>query len=106
MLGVSKPPYREWEWHDLGLYFGGPNLVETPDWWIAAGRIFTNNGPKTVLAWLDVEKKTLKPILELPSGGDTSYPGLVWRQGRLWVSYYASHEGKASIYLAKVALRP
>jgi hypothetical protein len=106
MLGVSKPPYREWEWHDLGLYFGGPNLVETPDWWIAAGRILADDGPKTVLAWLDVEKKTLKPILELPSGGDTSYPGLVWRQGRLWVSYYASHEGKASIYMAKVALHP
>ncbi|OQB35591.1 MAG: hypothetical protein BWY09_02248 [Candidatus Hydrogenedentes bacterium ADurb.Bin179] len=44
------------------------------------------------------------PVLELPSGGDTSYPGLVWYDGLLWVSYYASHEGKTSIYLAKVKL--
>ena len=43
------------------------------------------------------------PVLTLPSGGDTSYPGLVWHDGLLWISYYSSHEGKKSaIYLAKV----
>jgi len=40
-------------------------------------------------------------LLRLPSGGDTSYPGLVWHGGLLWVSYYSSHEGRASIYLAR-----
>jgi hypothetical protein len=40
--------------------------------------------------------------LRLPSGGDTSYAGLVWHENLLWVSYYASHEGKTAIYLAKV----
>src|SRR5205085_7380324 len=45
-----------------------------------------------------------EPVLTLPSGGDTSYAGLVWHEGLLWVSYYSSHEGKASIYLAKVRL--
>ena len=39
-----------------------------------------------------------EPLLTLPSGGDTSYPGLVWHDGLLWVSYYSSHEGKAAIY--------
>ena len=43
-----------------------------------------------------------EPALTLPSGGDTSYPGLVWHDGLLWVSYYSSHEGKSAIYLAKV----
>jgi hypothetical protein len=57
------------------------------------------------LAWLDVENKKLTPILQLPSGGDTSYPGLVWRDGFLWVSYYSSHEAKTSIYLAKVEIK-
>jgi hypothetical protein len=56
------------------------------------------------LAVLDVEQKSLQPILQLPSGGDTSYPGLVWQDDHLWVSYYSSHEGKAKIYLAKVRL--
>ena len=37
-------------------------------------------------------------------GGDTSYAGLVWREDLLWISYYSSHEGKTSIYLAKVSI--
>jgi hypothetical protein len=106
MLGISPPPYAEWQWHDLGLYFGGPNFIKLPGGrWIAAGRVLRDDGPKTELAWLDVENKVLQPILQLPSGGDTSYPGLAWHEGTLWVSYYSSHEGKACIYLAKVELR-
>jgi hypothetical protein len=105
MLGVSEPPYTNWQWHDLGIFFGGPNFIEVPGGrWIAAGRIHTGAGPKTVVASLDVNAKTLTPILELPSGGDTSYPGLVWHDGALWVSYYSSHEANTSIYLAKMRI--
>ena len=42
----------------------------------------------------------------LTSGGDTSYAGLVWHDEVLWISYYSSHEGKTSIYLAKVKIPP
>ncbi|MEK8105428.1 hypothetical protein NKG94_10170 [Micromonospora sp. M12] len=35
----------------------------------------------------------LTELVALPSGGDTSYPGLVWHDDLLWVSYYSSHEG-------------
>jgi hypothetical protein len=105
LLGISRSPYTDWRWHDLKIYFGGPNFIQIPDRrWIAAGRIIHPDAHKTALAWLDVEKKELTPILTLPSGGDTSYPGLVWHDGLLWVSYYSSHEGKTSIYLAKVAI--
>jgi hypothetical protein len=61
---------------------------------------------RTALCWLDVEAGKLTEFLTLPSGGDTSYPGLVFYEGLLWVSYYSSHEGKTSIYLAKVKLPP
>jgi hypothetical protein len=102
-FGSSKPPYTDWQWHDLGTFVGGPNFIQLPSGkWIAAGRFFNDKTPKTKLAWLDVEKNTIEPILELPSGGDTSYPGLVWRDDSLWMSYYSSHEGKANIYLAKI----
>ncbi len=43
-----------------------------------------------------------EPALTLKSGGDTSYAGLVWYDGLLWMSYYSSHEGKSAIYLAKI----
>jgi hypothetical protein len=30
---------------------------------------------------------------------------MVWHESLLWVSYYASHEGKTAIYVARVRLR-
>lgn len=106
-LGVSQPPYEQWQWDDLHEFFGGPNLLQLPDGqWIAAGRIERDGKPTTDVALLDVAAKTLTPLLSLPSGGDTSYPGLVYRDGVLWVSYYSSHEEKTNIYLAKVRLTP
>jgi hypothetical protein len=105
MFGASRPPYTEWKWHDLGMHVGGPNFIRLPTGqWIAAGRFFHDKTPKTELASLDVEKSTIEPILSLPSGGDTSYPGLVWHDDVLWVSYYSSHEGKTNVYLAKVRI--
>ena len=105
MLGISQPPYEKWEWHDLGRRLGGPNFIQIPNGsWLAAGRLY-DGGARTELLELDIEARKLKPLLRLPSGGDTSYPGLVWHDDLLWMSYYASHEGRTSIYLAKIALQ-
>ncbi len=103
-LGHSRPPYRAWEWQDLGVRLGGPDMLRVPDGRIvAAGRLY-NPRQRTALCWLDPREATLTEFLTLPSGGDNSYPGLVFHDGLLWVSYYSSHEEKAAIYLAKVQL--
>lgn len=103
-LGRSLRPYVEWTWTELPLAVGGPNLLRTPDGalWVA-GRRATAEGPTTVLSTLTLDG-TLTPVLTLPSGGDTSYPGLVWHDGLLWLSYYSSHEGRTAIYLARIRL--
>jgi hypothetical protein len=103
-LGLSKPPYKQWMWKDLGVRIGGPHMTELPDGRLVAGGRSYEGGAHTTLWWLDAEAGRLEEIITLPSGGDTSYPGLVFHDGLLWVSYYASHEGKTSIYLAKVKL--
>jgi hypothetical protein len=103
-LGRSKPPYTEWTWKDLGMHLGGPALIQLPDGRLLAGGRSHVGKDHTELAWLDSEAGALTEFLTLPSGGDTSYPGLVWRDGVLWVSYYSSHEGKTAVYLARVKL--
>ena len=107
MLGISRGDYTQWQWHDLGPEFngfGGPNLIQLPTgYWLAAGRMH-QDGPHTALCHLDVTNHTMTKLLKLPSGGDTSYPGLLWHDGLLYLSYYSSHEGKASIYLAKIRI--
>lgn len=105
LLGVSRPDYTKWQWHDLGAQFngfGGPNLVKTSGGhWIGAGRMH-DGGAHTALTCVNVKNGTMSKLMRLPGGGDTSYPGLVWYDGILYVSYYSSHEGKTNIYLAKV----
>jgi hypothetical protein len=102
LLGVAKPPYSSWQWKDLGVYFGGPNFLKTPaGHWIGAGRIIDDSA-HTDVTWIDADNGKMVSILRLPSGGDCSYPGMVWHEDLLWLSYYSSHEGRTSIYLAKV----
>lgn len=125
-LGTAKPPYKEWSWRDLDLYVGGPCLIRVPDGRLIAGgrrlidpatdpSVPTHSdgkfkgqkmipGRRCSLWELDLAQAKLHELVTLPSGGDTSYPGLVWHNGLLWVSYYSSHEGKTCIHLAKVKL--
>jgi hypothetical protein len=108
MLGISLPPYTEWNWKDLGTRIGGPQMIQLPDGrFLAIVRLYGGDGwhpARTSLCWVDARKGTITETLELPSGGDTSYPGMVYNNGILWVSYYSSHEEKTSIYLAKVKI--
>jgi len=102
-IGRSKPPYTQWTWDEIGHRLGGPNFIVLSDgalW--AASRKYSDAGPTTVLARMT--RQGYEPVLTLPSGGDTSYAGMVWHDGLLWMSYYSSHEGKARIYLAKIRL--
>lgn len=101
-LGMSKPPYVDWDWKDSGVRVGGPNFIKLPNGrWIGAGRLY-DGGARTALFEVNFTNGTIEPLLRLPSGGDTSYPGLVWHDDLLWVSYYSSHEGNTNIYLAKI----
>lgn len=105
MLGISKPPYTNWNWNDLGIRIGGPKMIFIKDnRFLAAVRLYANDDAWTALCWIDLKKMTLKEGLKLPSGNDTSYAGLVEREGFIWVSYYSSHEEKTAIYFAKVKL--
>lgn len=103
-LGIAKPPYTQWTWKDLGVRIGGPKMIQLPDGRFVAGVRLYDGRVRTALCGIDAQQGTLRELLAFPSGGDTSYPGLVWHEGILWISYYASHEGKTNIYLAKVKL--
>lgn len=104
-IGSSMPPYTYWSWNASKYYFGGPNFVLLPDgtMW-AAGRFLVKTPygliAKTILSGMNM--KALTPRLVLPSHGDTSYPGMVYWDRFLWVSYYSTHEEKTAIYLAKI----
>ena len=107
MIGSAPPPFTEWSWKELPLALGGPELLVLDDGrMIAAGR--RSEGvdgwrKRTVLGEVDLAGNWTE-LAVLPSGGDTSYPGMVLEGSELLVSYYSSHEGKSAIYLARLRL--
>ncbi len=106
-FGTSKPPYTKWHWHDLGIYIGGPAAVAlNGNLYIVAGRhIDWESHQFTTKIWLFNSKtKILSELQTLPSGGDTSYPGLVIEGDNLYVSYYSSHiDNQARVYMAHLS---
>ena len=103
MIGKAAYPYNQWTWKETDWSVGGPALINIPGKGIfGSGRCTIDGIPRTVVGKVDQEGFT--PLLALPSGGDCSYPGMVYLDGVLWMSYYSSHEGKTSIYLSKIKL--
>jgi len=131
-IAVAKPPFTDWRLQDLGESIPAPRLV------VAGGREYVigrqhlrergglggsgdaggPDGPGRIVErrtsiW-QVAEDGVVHVLDLPSGGDTSYVGAVQQEdGALLLSYYSQHEVKtgekhflypANIYLAKVRL--
>lgn len=108
----AAPPYTEWACTSLGRNIGGPMLARWGDRYLVGGRRNIDPAqPRTVLYWL--EDDAIEEVLELPSGGDNSYPGFVeMSPTKGLLSYYSSHEGSgtslapSAIYLADLTMVP
>jgi HEAT repeat protein len=103
-IGQASVPYTDWSWKEANARVGGPALMLTPSGRLLGGGRLYDGKVRTSLFWVDPQNATFTECLTLPSGGDTSYPGLVLFDGTLYVSYYSSHENKTAIYLAKCRL--
>lgn len=105
-IGVSRAPYKDWSWKEQPVRLGGPEFVALPNGKLvgATRGHLAERKTNTYLAWLELDGAVTQ-IVALPSGGDTSYAGMVIRNGKLLVSYYASHEGKSAIYLATLSIK-
>ena len=103
VMAKSTFPYEEWTFQKMPMRLGGPNFIfdKNQSNIIAGTRIHEGTSTSTGIF---VKKGTedFKEIIRLPSAGDTSYPGMVMYGNYLWLTYYSSHEGKTSIYLAKI----
>lgn len=110
-IGTSVPPYTQWKWKDLGIRICGPHMIILPDGrFLAIVRLYDGvtkiRDLRTSICWINPHSGKITEALKLPSGGDTSYAGIVSHNGILWVSYYSTHEEKTSIYLAQIKINP
>ncbi len=108
-LGIARPPYEHWDWKDLGERIGGPHWIMLPDGRLCAAVRLYDGHVRTALVIVDPQQGRMRELLRLPSAGDTSYAGLVFHEGQLWISYYSQHESlgnhfQTAIYVAQVKL--
>ena len=102
-LGISVSPFKEWSWCDINAKLGGPNVIPLPSGKLVLGTRNYGKVCRTAIGPLTLNGR-FSPNVVLPSGGDTSYPGLVVYDNKLWVSYYSSHEDRTAIYMATIPL--
>jgi hypothetical protein len=103
VLAHSKYPYDSWNYNKLDFRLGGPNFVFRGNDKLIIGTRKYQGKVQTHLLVTTLTGEIKKEII-LPSGGDTSYPGMLIHKNKLWVSYYSSHEGNSSIYFTAIPL--
>jgi hypothetical protein len=97
----SKAPFTNWDFQKMNIRLGGPNFIFTEDGKIVAGTRVYESKVSTAL-YAGEPSGQFRKIFTFPSGGDTSYPGMVLHDNKLWVSYYSTHEGKSAIYMSVI----
>lgn len=104
VFASSTFPYTEWAYNKMSIRLGGPNfLFLDENRFVVGSRFHQEGGSKTGIFTTDL-KGSIESKIILPSGGDTSYPGMIFHKKDLWVMYYSSHEEKSNIYLAKIPI--
>ncbi len=110
LLCKSRAPFAEWSRIKLERQIGGPMLAKWGNRYLVGGRKSEPGKPSRTALWWLIDDR-LEQITELPSGGDTSYPGFVpLSDSKGVLSYYSSHEGSgnheapSAIYLADLTL--
>ncbi len=106
LISLTKP-YNDPKVIDLGRYIGGPLLFYFDDHILVSGRNIRDGRVYTNVSVL--QNNRLYDLVDLPSSGDCSYPGMVALcPGCILVSWYSSHlktndgRSKTAIFTAKI----
>lgn len=104
LIGISDKRKNCWKWYDSGYKIGGPDIANVNGDIFVAGRSYDNNGKRTTLFKLDKKTFKLSRIMDISEDGDSSYPGLIYQDGILYISHYYVKNGVSSILFSKIKL--
>jgi hypothetical protein len=111
VISVAEPPYIQWQetGESLVTRLDGPVMFSHKGRIYAVGRAHPHNGAvfprrgavlsKKRTAIYEVHLDGLTHISNLPSCGDTSYPGAVVKDGFVYIAYYTNDIRKDYIWL-------
>lgn len=102
--GVASYPFTDFSWTEMERHIESPELIWLPysGKLLLAGRDTKTTGEINVTLFSASFDGSLEEItiLESAIGGDKSYPGMVYRNGKLYCSWYSGTSTLSSIYVA------
>lgn len=101
LIGVYDK--NKWEWFDSGQKVASPKLIKIKGELYVVGRHYGEK-KQTALFKVDMKRHILKFVLGIPCKTDCGYPGVVYKDKLLFISYYSGDGKKSDIYLAKVKM--
>ena len=100
-LGIYNQIEKQWQWKDCDEIIGCPKLLKVKRDLLVVGRSY-KYGLQTSLYKYSKEKQRLEPLVRIPGGRDCSYPGITYRNRRLYVSFYKGNADNSDIYLSNI----
>ena len=101
----APPPYQEWTRRPADIHLSGHSVHAFRGTTYLFSRTMNDKGSDTGTMIYTYADGKATPYCKLPSGGDCSYAEAVEVGDEMLVSYYSSHEGRTSVYLARVPLK-
>ncbi len=109
----SDPSLMQWTRRDMGTLIHAPAIANWKHRFFIAGRGRTDGEYNTQL-W-EIKDASVTPLLTVPSGGDTSYPGLLPDKDAdpdgppaFYLTWYSQHEDNdkyiSNIFAARITL--
>lgn len=102
-IGVGDGTLKDIQWYDAGCRVEGPDIINIKGDIYVCGRSFEHKIGVSLYK-LDMNSHLLNKLIELPASGDCSYPGMVFVNNRLYVSYHSTSDNKTSVYFSRIKL--
>lgn len=101
--GVAPFPFTDFIWSEMERHIESPELLWLPfsEKLLLAGRDVKENGEISVTLFSASFDGSLEEIdkMETNIGGDKGYPGLAYREGKLYCGWYSGTKSVASVSL-------
>ncbi len=102
LIGISENKGEDWMWFDAGTKIGCPKLFIYKNQIYAVGRAYNKKSTCLALFRVDLSDKKVVEIFRKDSQKDNSYPGVVVKDNRLFISHYSGDEKNSSIYFSRL----
>lgn len=100
-LGIYNLTEKQWQWKDCEEIIACPKILKVRRDILVVGRSY-KFGLQTTLYKYKKSKYSLDPLVRIPGGKDCSYPGFVYKNRYLFISYHKGNARTSDIYLSKI----